>query len=1111
MISPNILIVEDEIIIANDIKYIVEGLGYGVSAVVRSGEAAVQTAAKMQPDLVLMDIRLKGEMDGVAAAAQIQKSLDIPIVYLTAYTDESTLQRAKITEPFGYLVKPFEEREVRTAIEIALYKHKVEKKLKENEETLKKLSSALEQTADHVLITDKQGTIEYVNPAFERLTGYTKEEVIGQTPRILKSGKYTQEFYKKLWQTILSGQVFRATILNKKKNGDLFYEEKTISPLIDSQGNITHFVSTSKDISERMKALEALATSEERFRLIIENANDTIYTLNLNGVIIFANSRSKELTGYHSTEILGRHFSIIVHPEDQPAVLDRFAQRVRGEEVISRFELRILGKDSQIRWGDFNISLVQKEGNLVAIQVFIRDITQRKQMENALRQATQRYRQLFEEAPAMYVINRNENGIPILIDCNELLLKTLGYTREEILNQPGYKFYSPASRSELLEGGGYQRALTGKFTAEERQLVTRDGHIIETIIKALPENDATGQVTGTRAMYIDISERKKLQRQLEAVYRLGQELTLLRDKTSILRRVLETAMGPLQFDLALCGLIDETGGKLQYSYTIPENIDCSFPLDSEQGISVAVIRSGQALNIPDTSQDLRYVSLPGLPPGRSELCVPMKVGERVIGVLNVESAEPNRFNYADQQLLQTLADQAAVALENARLYTEIERHARELTIINKAARAMASSLDLKTVLQQSIAQVNPLLESEGTAILLLDPTGQELVFEFLNGPYPETLIGMRLPLTVGVVGWVAREGQSVLIDDASQEPRFYSGIDKITGLTTRSILAVPLKFKEKVIGVIEVINKITGVFNQRDLEMLEALSSSAAIAIENARLYEAERDQYHRLQQSQAQLIQVEKMAALGRLVASIAHEVNNPIQAVQNCLGLIKEELGEQQRPDKLGFYTDIAKSELDRIAAIVRRMRDFYRPARREQSIPFSDLTTLDDFYRLSPQELQPVDLYLILENVLQLANKQLQHNKVKVELNWASNLPIIQGSVDHLKQVFLNLVLNAIDAMSEQGGTLSIASRLEQVKFKLDQVQPAVRIEFKDTGAGMSPEVLTRIFEPLFTTKEHGSGFGLFTTYKIIEAHHGQIFVESQTGIGATFTILLPLIYV
>lgn len=277
------------------------------------------------------------------------------------------------------------------------------------------------------------------------------------------------------------------------------------------------------------------------------------------------------------------------------------------------------------------------------------------------------------------------------------------------------------------------------------------------------------------------------------------------------------------------------------------------------------------------------------------------------------------------------------------------------------------------------------------------------------------------------------------------------------------------------------------------------------VALENARLYEAQREQYRRLQESQEELIRIEKMAALGRLVASIAHEINNPLQSVQGFLNLLEEELAGQRRRDKLAYYLNIATGEIDRISAIVRRMRDFYRTSSKRQP---AEPDSLDSFYRSTQTDLQLVDIHATLESVLLLTNKKLQHSNVTIQRAWVNNLSQIQANPDHLKQVFLNLTLNAIDAMQDHGGLLRISTSATHMQLNNVHPQPAVQVEFSDTGHGMPPKVVERLFEPLFTTKEKGSGFGLFTSHEIIGAHHGQLTATSQIDVGTTFTIILPV---
>ncbi len=177
MTKANILIVEDDRIVAEDIKISLNKLEFGVSGIVSSGKEALKKVETEHPDLVLMDIMLAGEMNGIEAAGQVRSLFNIPVVYVTAYTDEDVLDRAKATEPFGYIVKPFEDRELNTAIEIALYKHKMEAKLKENQAWL---STTLRSIGDAVIATDTKGYVTFMNPVAESLTGWNQEEAVGK-------------------------------------------------------------------------------------------------------------------------------------------------------------------------------------------------------------------------------------------------------------------------------------------------------------------------------------------------------------------------------------------------------------------------------------------------------------------------------------------------------------------------------------------------------------------------------------------------------------------------------------------------------------------------------------------------------------------------------------------------------------------------------------------------------------------------------------------------------------------------------------------------------------------------------------------------------------------
>jgi CheY-like chemotaxis protein len=178
MADPKVMVVEDDRIIAGHIQATLNSLGYSVTALVSSGEEAVKKAERDNPDIVLMDIVLKGEMDGVEAASQIRSRLGTPIVFLTAFSDQKILERAKLTEPFGYLIKPFENRELHSTLEIALYKHKMEKRLKESQEWL---STTLNSIGDAVIASDTLGYVIFMNPVAQELTCWKQDDISGKS------------------------------------------------------------------------------------------------------------------------------------------------------------------------------------------------------------------------------------------------------------------------------------------------------------------------------------------------------------------------------------------------------------------------------------------------------------------------------------------------------------------------------------------------------------------------------------------------------------------------------------------------------------------------------------------------------------------------------------------------------------------------------------------------------------------------------------------------------------------------------------------------------------------------------------------------------------------
>ncbi len=257
--------------------------------------------------------------------------------------------------------------------------------LKHAEDELRKLFGAVEQSAEMILITDRQGVIEYVNPAFARLTGYTREEMVGQTPRLLKSGLQDVTCYERLWSTVLGGNVYRGVLVNKKKNGDLYYAEKTITPLRDASGQITHFVSNDRDITERHRAEAALRASEERYRLLFERNLAGVVRSSMEGTILECNDAFARAAVYASRqELLGLDITQFYwRPGERQALL----QRLLTEKRALNCEIKMRRADGKTAHLLANVSLWDQPGSPPLLEATTIDVTERKQLQEQLLQA----------------------------------------------------------------------------------------------------------------------------------------------------------------------------------------------------------------------------------------------------------------------------------------------------------------------------------------------------------------------------------------------------------------------------------------------------------------------------------------------------------------------------------------------------------------------------------------------------------------------------------------------------------------------------------------------------------------------------------------------------
>jgi signal transduction histidine kinase len=583
-------------------------------------------------------------------------------------------------------------------------------------------------------------------------------------------------------------------------------------------------------------------------------------------------------------------------------------------------------------------------------------------------------------------------------------------------------------------------------------------------------------------------QHTRLQRRLqesEALSVITQALNETHDLDTILQLIVDAARQIIpRVERAIIHLLDENEQILRPAAVSTEGEPNRTALAMRPGEGVAgrVLAEGAAINVGDTHTDPRYLSQGEVPHMRSLLVAPVQRGDRRLGTISVQSTETFAFSGDDENLLNTLGVQAALAIENARLL-EVESTARkDAQMLAQTGASLSSTLELERLLDRLLDQVGLLVKYDAIALLWVEAhtgtarTARMRGYEHF-GPQAEQAVrdlSLEIAHTTHLRHMVMI-GQPTHVSDTLGDPTWKPWPEFAQG---RSWIGAPIIVQgEGAVAFFSLEKAEPGFYGLADQLKLGAFSSQASLAVQNARLYaDLEKSLKHE-KSMRARLVQSEKVSAMGRLVASVAHELNNPLQAIQNSLYLVSQEstLSPQSRED-----LQIALSEADRMAELISRLRDTYRPT--------------------SAEQFQPVSLNALIDEVQRLIATHLRHNKVEFSFQPDPRLPAIPAIRDHLKQVFLNLTLNAVEAMPK-GGRLEIQT---QYLAEASEVLTVI----SDTGGGIKPEDLQEIFHPFFTTKEGGTGLGLFITHEIITRHQGRVEPQSEIGRGTTFRVWLPL---
>ena len=403
-------------------------------------------------------------------------------------------------------------------------------------------------------------------------------------------------------------------------------------------------------------------------------------------------------------------------------------------------------------------------------------------------------------------------------------------------------------------------------------------------------------------------------------------------------------------------------------------------------------------------------------------------------------------------------------------HDKTDHYIEQLSGLYKVTLSFYDILEMEQAYQEICTDISDILKVRQTILLLLDEQ-QKVFMPFASeGQMPAGLrIALQLPLEEVVDLYQKSEGQPIIVNDTGHVELFGAFVPE--EVHERNVMIAWLLTKEKILGAIRVSDKNDG-FIDEDSKILIILANHMAVAMENADLYRNLQNSMAELRETQEQLIQSAKLAAIGELASNVAHEINNPLTSIIGFAELSKED----------GDIESIRKS-LDIIEKESLRARDIVKQ--------------LLGFARKKPLQLTEVNINAVVKEVVAFSSSQTRMGRVKVSEEY-SDIPMTTGDVDQLKQVFLNIITNAIHSMPE-GGDIAIRT------FTRGEY---ILVSLSDTGHGITEDVRNRIFEPFFSTKkEKGTGLGLSISYRIIQDHGGRIDVESEPGKGSTFTVRLP----
>lgn len=1116
-----ILIVEDEALLVRQLSYTLRSLGYEVAGAFAAGEEAVQAVDDFHPDLILMDIMLQGNIDGIEAAERIRRRFDIPVIFITGYSETDVLERAKKAEPYGYLSKPVSETDLRSTIETVLHKHRADKRVIESEERYRSLYT---RTPAMLHSIDMEGRLVSVSDRWLEVMGYERDEVIGR-----RSTEFlTEESRRKAEDVILpkfylEGFLKDASYQFVKKNGEIIEVLLSATAEYDSEGRFVRSLAVLEDVTERKKAEKALRQERDKAARYLEAARVMMLAVDREGNVTLVNRKTCEVLGWEEHEIVGADwFDNFLPQRDRDRVYGVFAQIMSGE--VGPFEyyenpiVTSTGEERLIAW--HNTFVRDDSGLVVSLLTSGEDITEKKQAADQLRIEKERAERYLNTAGVIMVALDREGRVTLI---NRKGCEVLGYGAEEIVGRSCFDTYLPKSDRKRTKELFAQLIAGGVEPARyfENPVVTRNGEerLIAWYNQIFTDEDAN--IIGTLSSGEDITDRRKAEEALRA------------SETRYRRLFDNSPVGIISVDTE--GSILEVNPKLVEILGSP-SADATkainmftFPPLRDSGFSAAFekcMKTGESFSVEGA-----YRSKWGKETYLRVLLNPM-IGETgtVRGCQGVieDITERKKAEEDHREVLELMRyivenDPNAIAVYDRNLYYIavskrylLDYKVKEDDIIGRHhyevfpempqrwkdahQRCLAGAVESEDddyferpdgSITYNRWECRPWYTSNGEIGGIITYTEVTTERKLAEKALKESEERYRqLVDNANEAIFVVQDGRFKFVNRRSSE---MSGFTRDELLSMSFTDLIHQEDREKVLSFHR--RRLEGDdgqftfmfrFVDRDGHVRWVNLNSANILWQGRPAGLCCLSDITEIKKAEELAITSEKLKAVGELAGGVAHNFNNLLQIVLGCsqLALTDLELGNVTRArDNLEQIVESSRFG----AQTVKRLQDFARVRRDDLAV-----------------RIKVFDLADTVDEAIEMSKPwwktKPEKNGVAITLNrYVRKGCLVKGNENELFEVIVNLIKNAAEAL-DKGGEL-------RIRTSVDDDTAVLTVE--DNGVGIPEENLGRVFAPFWTTKgPQGTGMGLSSSYGIVQRHGGEIAVESERGEGTSFTVRLPL---